>query len=419
MLKNFIRVWLLYWLAVALLPVYSLHPATVEAFLLQAAFVCLVALSFGVVDLLAGAKRMPSAGFREIASAASIVRVSLLLSAIGLVALAYDKIAVQGIDYSDGVALAREEWRRLGEERDGSASSAYSAIAYLFGSAYFVAVVLVITQTRVLSSRQRWLTLALCFLLMMGNALLSGGRSNVLLLAAFVLSAFSARRGLEFRTLLTGRAQRVLVRALVGLSISYMLYIFYERAAALGDSAIEYVFDFLPFLGVDAMASFRAMLDTGPLSALGATLVLALSYITHSFAIVAAIIDGPSEDKTILFLHSAVILHKLGLAGAPDGDWFLSGRFPSLPGALWYQYGALGLATASVILGALAACCKAWASRRPDRLTPLGCYLLVDAILLLSPALFAADFLSFPFVAGSFIMLALWAAWRSGGGARA
>jgi hypothetical protein len=54
-------------------------------------------------------------------------------------------------------------------------------------------------------------------------------------------------------------------------------------------------------------------------------------------------------------------------------------------------------------------------------LLPLGAFVIADATLILSPVLFAADFLSFPFVVGSFIQLALidrWLAWRRGDVAR-
>jgi hypothetical protein len=416
--RNFVRVWIVYWLAVALLPVYSLYPATFEAFLLQASFVALVLLSFGAMGSLTGVRRMPIAGEKEIANAASIAYAAIVLSFVGFLALAYDKVVVQGIDYSEGVAIAREEWRRLGEEREGEASSIFSVIGYLLGSTYYVAVVLAITQTRSLSSRQRITALIGGFVLMMANSALSGGRSNVLLLAAFALSAFSARRGLRLRSLLGSPTQRLVVKGLVALAAAYTVYIFYERAAAGEDSALEYAIDFLPFLGLQAQPGFRAMLDGSALSSVLAMLVLAVSYVTHSFAVVAAIIDGPSEDKTIVFLHAASILHKLGIVGAPDGDWFLAGRLPSLPGALWHQFGAVGFFLASSALGALAASARAWSAVRPHRLLPLGAYLMLDTTLLLSPALFAGDFLAFPFVVGSFAMLAVWSRLRGASGRR-
>ncbi len=405
--RNFLRVWLLYWLAVALLPVHSLYPATLAALLLQVAFVGLVGLSFAAVWVLAGPRRLPIVGDIEIAGAVSIARAAMLLSVVGFVSLAYDRVVVQGIDYSAGVAVAREQWRVLGEERDGAPSSAFSVMGYLLGSAYFVTVVLAITQAKSFSKRERTTALVGAFVLMMANSALSGGRSNVLLLAALVWSAFSARRALTLRVLMGAAIQRMVLKGLAFLALAYTVYIFYERAEAGGDSALDYVIDFLPYLGLDVDPGFQGTLDGGPLSSLGAMLVLAVSYVTHSFATTAAIIDGPMEDKTIVFLHMATILHKLGILGAPDGDWFLAGRLPSLPGALWHQFGVFGFFLASLCLGAMAAGARVWLACQPHRLLPLGVYVLLDTTLLLSPALFAGDFLSFPFVAGSFVMLAV------------
>jgi hypothetical protein len=133
--------------------------------------------------------------------------------------------------------------------------------------------------------------------------------------------------------------------------------------------------------------------------------VLALSYLTHSFATMAAIVDAPTEDKHIIFLGAADILYKVGLSSQPDFNWFLSGRFPSLPGALLHEFGWAGLAFGGVVTGATAGGCAVWTALHPRRLLPLGAYTMAGSILLLSPALFAGDLLAFPFVAGSFLML--------------
>jgi hypothetical protein len=149
-------------------------------------------------------------------------------------------------------------------------------------------------------------------------------------------------------------------------------------------------------------------------------IVLGISYVTHSFATVAGIVVAPSEDKTILFVHLISILHKLGLADPPDADWFLSGRFPSLPGALLHQYGLWGLVLGSIAVGVLTACAAVWSARRPAALLPLGCMVMAGAVLVLSPALLAFDFLSFPFVIASFAILAtgseMWKRRRSSNG---
>lgn len=406
MLKQFVGVWIVYWLAVAALPVHSLYPATLQAWLLQVVFVVLVAVSHLGVTALFGGRRAPHAARSVVPESMRMIRIALALSVVGLAALVYDKLIVQGIDYSDGVAVAREEWRRLGEDRDGSASSPFSALGYLLGNAYFVALVLAFTQVSGLDARRRLWTIAACFALLIANSALTGGRSSVLLLGAFAIAALGVRRGVKVNGLLRSRWHRTLLNALAATALAYTIYVFYERAHVGGESALGYALDFLPFLGIQADPGWRASLGDGALDSLQAMLVLGISYVAHSFATVAAIVEAPPEDKTIVFLHLFGILAKLGLGAAPDGDWFLTGRFPSLPGAFFHQFGGFGFAVCSVMLGAASGAAAAWTAKSPRSLLALGSATMAGVTLLLSPALLAADFLSFPFVAAAFLMVA-------------
>jgi oligosaccharide repeat unit polymerase len=405
--RTFVAVWLLYWLAIALLPVHSIYPGTFSAAMLQIAFVVLVLVGIAIIRLLAGGRTFPRTGDYEIPTANKLIQIALLMSVIGTFCLIYDKIFVQEIDYSNGVAVAREEWRKLGEDRDTNASSNFSVLGYLFGSAYYVAIVLAVTQIGVVTPNLRIKSLLLAFVLLMINSVMTGGRSNLLLLAVFVLAAFGARRGLVLSKVFPRVGQRLVIKLALLLGFAYTVLIFYKRAEAGESDALNYAIDFLPFLGFDASNEYRAWLDDSELSSLSAMLVLTISYVTHSFATVAAIVDANPENKTILFLHLAGIANKLGLIGPPDGDWFLAGRFPSVPGSLLYQFGWLGFFGGSLLLGALSELCRSWAAKRPDRLMPLGLSVMAHAILLLTPALFAGDFLSFPFVLGSFVQLAV------------
>jgi hypothetical protein len=202
------------------------------------------------------------------------------------------------------------------------------------------------------------------------------------------------------------KIQRRIIKVMALLAGAYTVFIFYQRANAGDIDALDYALDFLPFLGLQADDWYRSSLGSGPLDALSAMLVLSTAYVTHSFATVAAIIDAPTEDKTIIFLNIKGILFKLGLGENPQSDWFLAGTFPSLPGAFWAQFGAFGFVAASMLLGFISGLAKVWTVRKPRRLLPLGAYTLAEATLLLSPFAFAADFLSFPFVLISFVSLA-------------
>ncbi|HTD90509.1 MAG TPA: hypothetical protein VK663_07590, partial [Burkholderiales bacterium] len=148
-------------------------------------------------------------------------------------------------------------------------------------------------------------------------------------------------------------------------------------------------------------------LGDGALSSIVAMLVLAGSYVTHSFTTVAAIIDAPFEDKSVILSTFTQILYKLGIVGRPDEHWFLAGAFPSVPGALWHQFGPFGFAVGSALLGIAAGAAKVWVARRPDQLLALGAYTMATATLIVTPAVFAPDFMSFPFVFMAFAILAI------------
>lgn len=405
MAKHFFGVWLIYWAVIALLPVHSIYPATTEAFALQCTFVALVLVSYTLTHAILGKPGLPVAGRFDLSTTPTLIRIALGMSIIGFFFLTYDKVYIQGIDFSDGIAVAREEWRRVGEEREGQVSSIFSVMGYLMGSGYYVAAVLAVTQVRVLSARKRVWVLLGSFMLLMVNSAITGGRSNVLLIAVFILGALAARGGLNLRKIFDTQAQRRTVIVAAGLALAYTLFIFYQRAQASDVSALEYALDFLPFLGLEADEWYRSLMEGSIANSLSAILVLAVSYVTHSFATVAAIIDAPTEDKTIMFLHIRGILSKLGLVNPPDGNWFLAGRFPSFPGALWHQYGGIGFVFGSLLLGVMSAFANAWTARQPARLLPLGVFVMVYGVLLLTPALFAADFLSFPFVAAAFVLI--------------
>jgi hypothetical protein len=405
MLRHFLSVWFLYWAVVALLPVHSIYPATTEAFLLQLSFVALVTICAAAALSVYKVRQMPDCGRFDIACAPQLIAVGIAMSIVGLAALMYDKIFIQGINYSEGLAVAREQWREIGEDREGHVSSIFSAMGYFLGNAYYVSAVLALTQTRVVSARARTITLFTCFCLLVANSMLTGGRSSILLMVPIVVSAYSARRGVR-AYLRANKTQRRIIKVMGLLAGGYAVFIFYQRANAGDMDALDYALDFLPFMGLQADEWYLNSIGNGPLDTLSAMLVLSTAYLTHSFATVAAIIDAPPEDKTVIFQNVAWILYKLGLGEYPQSDWFLAGAFPSLPGALWHQFGALGFAAGSMLLGFISGLAKVWTVRRPSRLLPLGAYTLADATLMLSPALFAADFLSFPFVLISFITLA-------------
>jgi oligosaccharide repeat unit polymerase len=397
--RHLIASWLIYWLVIAVLPVHSIFPATLPAFLLQATFLVLAASSAWLVTWSFGLSRMPVAILHDISNGRLLVWCAIAMGTAGFLLLLYDKVVVQGIDYSSGIAIAREQWRLAGEERGGQASSPFSVAGYLLGSSYFIAAALAASRSASLAPWESRAVLAISLLLLLANSLLTGGRSSILLMAPFLLAAYSARSQRSRAPWNAQFALKVTAVSLAGLLfLSYTVYVFFQRASAGSGSAADYALDFLPFLGLEADSWYVRMIEESFFGDLSAMLVLTFSYLTHSLATVAAVIDSPSEDKVVMFMHVTSILSRLGLIEAPDTEWALSGRLTSLPGALYLQFGALGVPIGGLLTGLTLGLSIVWTASKPRRLLPFIGYCLMNTITILSPALFSADFLSFPFI---------------------
>ena len=104
--------------------------------------------------------------------------------------------------------------------------------------------------------------------------------------------------------------------------------------------------------------------------------------------------------------HIIELLSKAGFIDAFDSDWFLVGRFPSLPGALYHQFGTSGLVGFSLLLGAVASTTLRIVAFFSRSMIALGAFVLCVVILVLSPELPAFDVLAFPSVAVGFLILA-------------
>ena len=195
MIKRFIAIWVIYWLVYFIQPVYSIYPNVIQAFILQLSFVVITCLFFFISS--SGGARTPAninISFR-FDNAVFIVRCGIILSIIGLLFLLYDKIVIQQIDYSQGLAAARQEWRVLGEERDSTSSSIFSAIGYLLGGTYFISLSIVLSRLLVLPDKSRFIYLMICAVLIFVNSAITGGRSSILLAIIFGSFGYFTKNG--------------------------------------------------------------------------------------------------------------------------------------------------------------------------------------------------------------------------------
>ncbi len=402
-LNSFLMAWILYWLLQVILPVRPVGEALLVGFMVQIAFVLTVAGTYAL------AEHWPvgpasAAGWTE---SSTVVAVALALSLIGTLALAFDKVVIQGIDYSAGLAFAREQWRESGVARGNEISSPASVVGYLLSSCYIVAIVLF---ARTNFAGRTYLYGAMAAILALANTVLTGGRSTLILtLLFFVAARLLAGNGVRIREkTASGRRSLWLTLALVFFGGIYFLFVFLQRADATGISVVAYSRSVLNDLGLEPTAWLEGLDPEGILAGPLNLLVMATAYFTHSFSTTVAIADfGPEHNfATVVFVTAASLAAKLHLIGPIDTEWFLAGAFPSLPGALFLQGGWFLLLFASAALGLLTSLAQSWYRASPSALS-FGVLAAFLCVLLASPILFVADVMMFPFVMLQFGLISL------------
>ena len=116
-----------------------------------------------------------------------IVYIGMGLSALGFACLFFDRVVLQGIDYSQGIAIARELWRREGETREG-VSSVFSVVGYIVGFSFFCSIAVAHLHWEHISKAARRTVFFGGLVLVMANSLLIGGRSIVLVQLAAIIA---------------------------------------------------------------------------------------------------------------------------------------------------------------------------------------------------------------------------------------
>lgn len=397
MLERFFYVWIGYWGVYLIQPVHSLYGEVMGAFLLQFAFVGSVFLGFKLIS--SPTIKLNAESWREVNIEQFAVRIIVIgysLSMVGMAMLLYDKLVIQGIDYSEGIASAREQWKVLGEEREGGVSSIYSSWGYVLGSAYFLPLAILFSRNIQFEDSKRIMLITVGLVILMGNSLLTGGRSGILLLIAFIsYSYYTADRGLR---LFERDEYRTTLKITLAVIAGYVLYVFYMRAVGSELTLSEYSIEFLEYLGMVPSDWLVEYADSSILGGLVSVLNLAAAYLTHSIVTVSEMLEFDGEKEVVVLGYLIDILKKLGIDIGVKAEWFLEGRFPSLPGAIFHQMGLLSMLVFGVVLGSLAGFVARMHVIFGGSFNVFLVCCSIESVLLLSPFLFAGDFLFFPFM---------------------
>jgi hypothetical protein len=393
----FLWVWAAYWLAVLAFPASPAGGNLLGGASIQLVFVAITASCMYCFR--------PSADeswrcIAHLSSGSGVGRASWLGLALGTVGTGFilsDRIVIQGVDYDNGLAAARASWQSAADGRSG-ASSVLSVLGYMFGGCHFAAAVLVILRIHRHPTLLQSIVLIACTAVVLLSSAINGGRSSVLLFLVYCLSALLLNTRVCVKKMFL--SPPVL---LVGVfALQYSLAVFASRAALSGETCRDYTLEMMEYLQLNP----SAWLTSCELpDALWLT-TLAWAYLTHSFSTTCLIAGEPTTQSVMIGFYPILMLSKLGLVGPPDRDWFLAGRFPSLPGALYHQFGAVGLAGGSALLGVVTSVTLRVLGRFPHSLVALGAFLSAATTVFLSPELAAIDFLGFASAALGFVILA-------------
>ena len=397
MARTFLLVWAAYWGAVLAFPGSPSGGSALGSASIQLGFVAAVAAAmYSFRPSRDESLRM--ANYRSAdAGIGRAAWVGLAFGTIGTSLLLFDRIVIQGVRYGEGLAAARTSWQ-VGSEGRGGPSSVFSVLGYLLGGCHFAAAALVILRINGWLTLRQTLFLLACGALVLGSSAMNGGRSSLLLFPAICLPALCLNpRASAGKVLLSPYAL-----VFGAIAFAYCIAVFASRAELGATLGGDYALEFLSYLNIEP----SPWLESSSFPDAVWMCILAWAYLIHSFATTCFIAVEPTTQCVAIGAHPIAMLSKFGLVGFPDDGWFLAGRFPSLPGALFHQFGLLGLVVGSMVLGAVTSAALKAVARFPRSMIALGAFLLAAATVALSPELAAFDFLGFASVAVGFLVLA-------------
>ncbi|HEX2861430.1 MAG TPA: hypothetical protein VHN79_07310, partial [Lacunisphaera sp.] len=329
---------------------------------------------------------------RPLRSAVGIRRYALL-GLVGAGCLVYDRLVVQRVDLTAGIAAARTEWATLGEGRIGI-SSPYSVAGNLLWAFAYVPLVYGHLYFELLRARRKMplVAIALGFLGISAVSALNGGRMPLVFAVAILAFTAAIRRshGLPAAPRLSFSARFVLCSALTAICI-YVPFVLIDRAAANHTELPEYTVSSISYLRGTPKPAWTE--NPQPSDAV-AVASLSVAQLVHPFWLLELIRDnGYREGVPMLASTPLFLLQKMGFLRDVPNTWTYSGLYLSLPGAAYHDAGWPGL----VLLAFCHSLVLAWCGLRLRAITPLRLALIqaVGVVTVLSPLVPA--FLAGPF----------------------
>ncbi|MFN3882493.1 MAG: O-antigen polymerase [Nitrincola lacisaponensis] len=328
------------------------------------------------------------------------VKLCSILSILGFLMVFYDRVFIRGIDYSQGLRVARYIWLESGS---GSLLSVFGNLIIPFA---YVSLFILLTQSRNLIKSQKLILVIGSFLGIVGHAALNGGRSNILIALFIAFFCIIVRD----RTIQSSRSNRLFEFLIMIFLISFVLYMTSLSAKMAGISYKE-----LSVLGIDNLyGSIDENYDSigGFFGETGYLITYVFAYLFHGAWTAESlpfIEDHQKLEGSYLLFSFSVILREIGVLSQSISPGYFSehGAFISLPGALYYDVGLIGVAVLSSMLGAVVGFGMALIKNRRAGVFVIGATMYVVVIALMSPILPAYGLMYLNFVFFVFVIFSI------------
>jgi hypothetical protein len=278
----------------------------------------------------------------SVAAVERITDVVILLSLTALLLVVYDRVFIQGVDYSKGIAHAREMWRALATEREG-ASSLFNVVGNLFFPFVFFSVgyCVLFFESAVKLRKNFYLSIILVFVF----SVVTGGRELLLVLFGVFLSSLALRFAVGLPVL--AKVMKKDFLTVFCMAFFFAVYVGYLRSQSYDFGMDEYARSLATRLGA-------AGKKTDGLSTYTPDAVLpVLIYLAHvKWEFINAIAHGGGEGLSTFRQVFKMLLDYLYLSF----DWVdykspsYSPNWISLVGSIYYDLGWIGIFLYSLVL---------------------------------------------------------------------
>lgn len=337
-----------------------------------------------------------------------LIILTSLLVLCGLLLHLYDKVFIMKIDYSAGIAKARQEWLAHGTERGGGISSWQSAAGHILVNFHFIVIAMVLLFWKELPKFYKYFGYFVSVVAILIYSGSIGSRSVPLFFLLYVISVLLLGKSLGRGFLPKGF--RVLFTLLVFLIVAYNLLVFHERGKVFGENNPQkYTQSFMSQLGGKETSAFdKGENLPGILGEIYYYTILTTVYVNHNqwtFDYVLTLKDRPGQS---MFNTVYGGLFKIGVVGREwNSDRAFSGVFLSLPGCAYYDYGIFGMIVIAVLHGIFIFTANYVVRGKNLRVGYIFLFLLMGVFSLVSPLTSAANLMIFPYMVISYLCLPL------------